>query len=222
MLGDILIRRILGKVEIKTIEKRLKGKPLTQIERNYLSRSIRPKLRAAMLLSEQKILEKLQPPDRLLEDKILYNLSYFGYPMISKKRIKKHNKIPIEELIAIIICQMPKPRFIEAIPILLLKNNIDKYKLAEIIYKYRIQNQMGYLLETAIILSRKFECENDFTDLMDYLKKNKQTEYYNLSEIRDEIYQKFIEKTTPKRMKKWRLFGRFFDQDFIENAEAYL
>jgi len=31
----------------------------------------------------------------------------------------------------------------------------------------------------------------------------------------------FLMKTSPERIKKWMLLGRFFDEDFIENARLY-
>lgn len=50
---------ILSPKEIQTILKRLKNKPITQTESNYLSRSIRPKLQAAEQATQLNILSKL-------------------------------------------------------------------------------------------------------------------------------------------------------------------
>lgn len=217
-----IIRSILGKVEIDTLLKRLQGKPLKQTERNYLSRSIRPKLIAARLLTKEKILEKIQRPDKSLDKKILYNLSKYGYEMINLGQIKKQKLIPLEELIAIIITKTPKPRYIEAIPILLLKNKINTYKLVEISYKYDIKNKLGYLIEITIIIAKKFKIKKDLSKLLEYLKHNKEKEIAYLGEEKDFTYKEFLLKTSPKRIKKWNLLGRFFDIDFIKNAEVYL
>jgi len=219
---DPSIRRILGKVEIETIMKRMKGRKLKQTERNYLSRSIRPKLIAAKLLTESKILEKIQKPDRSLEKIIIYNLSAYGYDLIALRKIPKQKKISIENLIGIIIAKNPKPRFIEAIPILLLKNKIDKFKLVETAYEYDINNELGYIIETAVILSEEFRIKQDLKDLLDYLKRNKKKNIKYLGEEKDSEYRQFLKKTSPKRVKKWNLLGRFFDDDFIEGAEALL
>lgn len=213
---------IFGKVEIDTIIKRIQGEKLKQTERNYLSRSIRPKLIAAKLLTEDKLLEKIQRPDKSLEKKILFNLSKYGYEMISLKKLKHQKRIGFEELIATIITKSPKPRFIEAIPILLLKNKIDKFKLAEIAYKYNIDNELGYLIETARILAKHFKIREDLTELLDYLKSNKEKETRYLGEKKDSLYIDFLIKTSPKRIKKWNLLGRFFDKDFIKIGESYL
>lgn len=218
----MIIENIFGKVEIETIIKRIRGKKLKQTERNYLSRSIRPKLIAAKLLTEENILKKIQRPDRSLDNKIMYNLSKYGYELVSPKKIKKQNKIPLSELIATIIIKVQKPRFIEAIPILLLTNKIDKFKLAEIAYKYGIYNEMGYLLETAKILDKKIIIKKGLDDLLTYLENNKTKEIRYLGEEKDPLYREFLLKTSPKRIRKWNLLGRFFDKDFIKTAEGYL
>ena len=86
---NTVIMKILGRVEIDTILKRIKGKKLKQTERNYLSRSIRPKLIAAKILTEEKLLEKIHRPDKSLEKKIIYNLDKYGDKMITLGKIKK-------------------------------------------------------------------------------------------------------------------------------------
>jgi len=221
-LKNSIMRYILGAVEIDTIIKRIQGKKLKQTERNYLSRSIRPKLIAAKLLTEDKLLEKLQRPDKFLEKKIIFNLSKYGYEMISLKKAKKQKSIGFEELIAIIITKSPKPRFIEAIPILLLKNKINKFKLVEMACKYDINNELGYLIETALILAKRFKIRENLIDLLNYLKNSKEKEIRYLGEEKDQSYIDFLIKTSPKRIKKWNLLGRFFDNDFIKVGESYL
>lgn len=221
LLHEESIRRILGKVEIETIMKRLKGERLSQTERNYLSRSVRPKLIAARLLSEGKLLEKIQRKENIRE-LIIYNLDNYGYELISPRRIKKHNKIPIEELVCLILTRMQNARFIEGIPIILLKNKINKYKLIELATKYNIRNKIGFLLETAMIIALKLKLEiPEFDGMISYLKVNEEADT-NLGEYKDELYQEFLGKTTPIRLKKWNLFGRFFDEDFINQGETYL
>lgn len=218
----MIIRKILGRVEIATIIKRMQGGKLKQTERNYLSRSIRPKLMAAKILTEEKILEKIQRPDRSIEKKIIYNLSRYGYELINLKKTKKQKNISLEELIAAIITKCPKPRLIESIPILLLKNKIDKFKLVEAACNNNISNELGYLIETAVLLAKKFKIKKDLNDLLDYMEENKDKEIRHLGWEKDEIYNEFLIKTSPGRIKKWNLLGRFFDGDFIKGGEAYL
>lgn len=225
MIKNTAYERILGRVEIETIIKRINGKKLKQTERNYLSRSIRPKLIAAKLLTEAKILEKINAPDLSLDKKIIFNLSKHGYELILPGKIKKQKKISVEELIALILAKMPVPRFIEAIPILLLKNKVDKFKLVEISCKHGINNQLGYLVEITILIAKKLKMKTDFDGfygLLMYLKNNKNKEVKSLGEEKDKDYQEFLMTSSPKRVRRWYLLGRFFDDDFIKTAKVYL
>jgi hypothetical protein len=72
-----MIRMILGKVELNTLDKKTRGLTLSQVERNYLYRSIKPKLIAASILAQQNLLKKI---NRRRQDPsiIEYNLSRYG------------------------------------------------------------------------------------------------------------------------------------------------
>jgi len=213
LLKNEAIRKILGKVEIETIIKKMEGKKLKQTERNYLYRSIRPKLIAANILSRENILKEINKNNKENESIIEYNLNIYGYEMILLKK-KKAKKMPVEELIARILIKHPKARFIEAIPILMIKNPINKFKLLETAVKYGIKNKIGYLLETAFIIKPMPYLK----DILSHLGKNKENE---ISFLQEGDYD-FLAGTSPKRIKKWNLLGRFFDEDFKKNADAYL
>lgn len=215
LLLEPLVRRILGKVEVDTIIKKMEGKKLKQTEKNYLSRSIRPKLAAAELLSRAKILKEINKHTRKNTFAIEYNLSAYGYELISIQRPKRRiKKMPIEELIAEILTQHPTARYIESIPILIIKNKIDKFRLLELAAKFGIKNKIGYLIETAMMIKRQPYLEEIFS----YLEENKDAKELFLTEGDYE----FLAKTSPPRIKKWNLLGRFFDEDFRKNAEVYL
>ncbi len=222
LLGTDYMRYIFGKVEIDTIQKRLEGKKLKQTERNYLSRSIRPKLLAAKIVTEKNIFEKIKSLNVSSDKKLIFNLSRYGYDILTLKKIKKQEHLILEDLIALIIIKNPKPRFIEAIPILLLKNKIDKFKLAELGFKYNICSQLGYLLEITLFLGNIFNIKKDLYDLLEYFKKNKEKNIKNLAGKKDDDYDAFLIDTSPKRIKNWNLLGRFYDEDFIKIAEASL
>lgn len=210
---------IFGKVELETIEKRMQGKKLKQTERNYLSRSIRPKLMAARIIGDMGILEDIRRSDKSLEKRIIFSLSHYGYGLITEEK-KKYNIIPLEELIVLILTRCPRPRLIESIPILLLKNKIDKFRIAELARSKGIMNKLGYLIETSIMLAKRKGTSLD--ELLAYLEKNKEHETSFLSGSKDDEYARFILSTTPDRMKRWNLAGRFFDEDFFKLAEVYL
>ena len=207
------LKRILGSVEIETIHKKIEGRKLKQVERNYLSRSIRPKLVAAKILCQENILEQInrrQKPDTSL---IEHNLSAYGYEMISLKR-RRHKLMAPEELIIEILTKSPKARFIEAIPFLLIKCNIPPFKLMEAAACYGIKNKLGYLIETACMLKPLPQLK----ELLAYLQENKDKEEAFLAYGDEE----FLRRTSPKRVRKWNLLGRFFDEDFKKLARVYL
>jgi len=215
ILTEPIIERILGKVEIATIAKKIGGKKLKQTEKNYLYRSIRPKLAAAELLSQAKILKEINKHIRKNAFEIEYNLAAYGYEMISIQKPKgKLKKIPLEELIADILTRYSTSRYIEAIPILMIRNKINAFRLLELAVRLDIKNKIGYLLETAMMIKRLPYLE----ELLLYLKEAKDKKESFLAEGDYE----FLAKTSPRRIRKWNLLGRFFDEDFRKNAEIYL
>ncbi|MFH1592984.1 MAG: hypothetical protein ABIB47_06490 [Candidatus Woesearchaeota archaeon] len=221
------VHRILGKVEIKTIIKRIEGKRLTQIERNYLSRSIRPKLIGAAILSQENILEKIgRPKAKITKSQILYNLTFYGYDLITAYKIPKQKILEIEELIAKILINLPEARLIEGIPILIIKNKIDTFELLETAIKYDLKNQIGYLLQIAFIIGKQLGMLNKINylkRLLNYFKEERDEEISILGQdVKDDVYMEFLKKTSPRLIKEWNLLGRFYEKDFIKNAELYL
>jgi hypothetical protein len=212
VLNQEVIRKILGKVEIATIIKKIQGKKLKQTERNYLYRSIRPKLIAANILASENILKDLSDGHKKVNSLIEFNLSHYGYELISVKKWRQ-KVIPLEELIIKILLR-PKARYIEAIPILIIKNKLNKLKLLELASINGIKNKIGYLLETVMMIKEI----NYLKDLLAYLKETKDK---NESFLTGGDYE-FLSRESPKRIRKWNLLGRFFDEDFFRNAEAYL
>jgi hypothetical protein len=221
MIDKQAARMIFGEVEIKTIEKRLKGIPLTQTERNYLSKSIKPKIIAAKLLTESNLIRSIY---KKINHKpiILYNLRRYGYEMMTILPSKRRKRLEIEQLIAEILVSCPDARFIESVPILMLKNKFSKFKLAELAIKEGIANKIGYLAEIAQFIAERKGIKKDFGDLIKYLENSKGTEITTLSGAKDSISIEFYRHTTPERLKKWNLLGRFFDDDFIALAGTYL
>jgi len=219
MFEKTILRKLFGRVEIETIIKKIQGKRLKQVERNYLSKSIRPKLRAVNLISQLNLLEKIKrPKEKIARQEIIYNLSRFGYDLIIIRRIKSQRKISLEELIVKVLIDDPKPRFIEAIPIVLLKNKVDQFRLLELATKYQLKNEIGYLIETALMIKNK----KGLMGLLGYLKKTKEKGKRVLGEEPPKEFKDFLVRESPKRIKSWNLLGRFFDQDFKKLARGYL
>lgn len=204
MLSEL--RPLFGKVECDTLAKRIRGSPLTQTERNYMYRSIRPKLYAAQHASRLKLLQK----SFVHTINIPANLHHYGYSMfgVSKGRI-----IPLEELIIHILAFDKKARHIEALPIVLCKNTVDSFRLLELATLHSCKNTLGYIIEVALMLSSKSQLKNLHT----YLWKHKDIGIFTLGIGKDS----FLDATSPSRVKKWNLRGRFFDQDFKKLGELY-
>lgn len=208
------MRRIFGEVEIATMLKKIKGRTLKQTEKNYLYRSIRPKIAAAQALCQSEIPQALKQPKKDDSASIEYNLEHYGVPFLSLRQGVKSKRLSLEGLIIHILAFSPYARHIEAVPILLAKNSANPMKLLELAIKTGTKNKLGYMIETAQMLKRKKEYEQ----LLSYLDLDKDADLSFLAEgDRD-----FLEKTSPSRVKRWNLLGRFFDEDFKRNAKVYL
>jgi len=131
--------------------------------------------------------------------------------IVCRKTAKR--KIPIEEL-AVKILESRRARYIEALPVLLIKNDFDKFKLIELAAENKLKNKLGYILEIADMIKPNPKLK----EMLEYLSKNKDKEIDFLVEGDYD----FLLKTSPARVRKWNLLGRFFDDDFRKNAEAYL
>ena len=95
-----------------------------------------------------------------------------------------------------------------------MKNKINKFRLLELASNFGIKNKIGYLLETVLMIKKIHSLE----DILDYLKDTKDKEESFLVEGDYE----FLKRSSPERVKRWNLLGRFFDEDFIKIAKVYL
>ncbi|MBU0980003.1 MAG: hypothetical protein KJ709_04325 [Nanoarchaeota archaeon] len=215
------LEEIFGRRELETMEKRMAGKPLTQTERNYLSRSIRPKLMAARMATQGGLYQLLERPGSSSEQRVIFNLARYGIDLVIPGPAKKEKRLKAEELISEILTKCPKARYIEAIPLLLVKKRIDTYRLAEIAFIQGLANKIGYLAETADIILKKSGKEMYLQGLTAYLWARRKRRHELLGEEKDMGYTSFLHKTTPLRLRRWRLLGRFFDKDFMTLAEVY-
>tara|TARA_Y100000310_G_C20681161_1_gene816027 strand:+ start:2726 stop:3379 length:654 start_codon:yes stop_codon:yes gene_type:complete len=213
IIREPIMRKIFGKVEIATLLKKLQGKHLKQRERNYLYRSIKPKLLAARMLSQSEIYSHLKSRNRKDDSIITTNLKLYGYPLLGLES-KRTKKLPLEELIILIITKYPQARYIESIPILLLKNKIDGMRLLDLASEHGIKNQIGYLLDIVCMLGSN----TSIRTLRDYFAHHKDHQVTFLVQGDED----FLRATSPNRIKKWNLLGRFFDEDFRRLKEIYV
>lgn len=157
---------------------------------------------------------KMQPINK---KRIIYNLSYYNYDLISYEKIKKYNIMPIENLIIEILTRYPEARFIEAIPFLIIKNKIDFFELYRKAYEFKLINKIGFLLKNAFIIAKKKGINIDYLkNLLKELKDKKEKQIQYLSSFQED--KEFLEKTTTPLMKEWNLRGRFSTEDFLKEA----
>lgn len=151
-------------------------------------------------------------------DDILWNLSYYGYDLIALKKTKKLKIIPIEDLIIAIIAKYPEARFIEGIPSIILKNKTDIFELYRKSYELCIINKLGFLLEIALMISKKEKIKAlTLEQLLQQCQKMKSKKSDSFTTFKN---MAFMQKSTPELMKKWNLIGRFQFEDFYK--EEYL
>ncbi|MCG2717921.1 MAG: hypothetical protein L6408_03695 [Nanoarchaeota archaeon] len=154
----------------------------------------------------------------ITRDQIMYNLFHYGYGFISRKKIRKSKILPLEDIIIEILIRYPEPRFIEAIPTLLIKNKIDDFELYRKSYKYNLINKLGFLLSISFRIAKKLKKNLDYLKgLLKKFESEKQKSIQYFSSIKD---KKFLEKTTPECMRSWNLRGRFSFSDFYK--ETYI
>lgn len=147
-------------------------------------------------------------------DDIISGLSHYGYDIISLKKIKKHDILPLNDLIMDILMRYPEARFIEAIPTLMIKNRIDYFELYRKAYDYGLVNIIGFLIEISFILAGKRDISY-LKPLLTELKKQKEDRIFYLGGIKE---RDFMEKRTPDIMRKWNLRGMFSVDDFRKEA----
>lgn len=151
-------------------------------------------------------------------DNILWNLSYYGYDLIALKKTKKPKIMLIEDLIIAIAIKYPEARFIEGIPFLMLKNKIDIFELYRKSYELCIINKLGFLLEIALMISKKQKIKTlNLKQLLQQCQKMKSKKSDSFSTFKNTA---LMRKNTPKLMKQWNLIGRFQFEDFYK--EEYL
>lgn len=156
--------------------------------------------------------------EKIDRNTILYNLSHYGYDLITTERIGKKKILALEDLFIHILIQYPEARFIEAIPTLMVKNRINKFELYRKAYEYALINKIGFLTDVACRIARKAgKRKKELEELLSAFKQKKDASIQYFSTLKD---KSFLERTTPKIMKDWNLRGRFSFEDFYK--EDYL
>ena len=118
-----------------------------------------------------------------------------GFELFLEKRV--HRELSVEETITASLI-MPEARLIEGVPILLTKNKINYGKLKELIDKYELWNEFGYLGNFAL----KHIDNNELKELVGYCH-NKLKPHAKLSLLDDA----FFRHSKTKEQEEWSVIG---------------
>jgi hypothetical protein len=152
---------------------------------------------------------KKQKNQESTREAIEYNLKKYGYPFLPAPK-HQQEKIPLEELIILIITQFPKEEYVKAIPFLIIKNNVNTLLLLDLASKHGIKNKVGYLIEAACFLIN----HPYLPMLLSYLRNHKDPEVSTL--IPGD--KAFLKKTTLYREQKWNLQGGLLSKELKKIA----
>ena len=179
----------------------------------YLSGNNEIALRDDKKIEWRNVTKKLEL-STIKRETIVFNLSHYGYDLITLTRPKKQEILPLEELILQILIRFPETRFIEAIPILMIKNKLDQFELYRAAYDNDLINKLGFLLEASFkIAKNKNQNISYLRELFQNLILKKNPTIQRFSNSKDVAY---LKKNTPLEMKKWNLIGLFSFHDFHE------
>jgi hypothetical protein len=208
------IKRHNGKYSPFQLWKRLPKKMMYQAFRAALEQLRRER---SITVNGQKKICIIQIPEEPLHDanreSILASLSQYGYDLVRSGIRRTGSIIPLEDLVIEILIRFPEARFIEAIPLLLVKNRLNTFELYRKAYQTGLINQLGFLTEVAISLARKLDREKPaLQSLLDHLRAAmcKRTSALGRTDLQA--------KHTPRGMKRWRLKGHFVLEDFAKEA----
>mgnify|MGYP001560737334 CR=1 FL=1 len=214
----LLVPAIFTSKQFNVLIKRLENKKLSQTERNYLSNSIKSKLKAIL---EIKHLNFFQIYFRKNKKKILNSVVYsylksginlFGYENIKGKAISATEAVKsvlnnYQELDA---------RIVDLLPVYVLKNK-GKINLFEI-YDFAVENSLVNFTGYVFGIVQKHSYCKEFKNFLAALENRKDGFYI----ARDERYLKiidFIEQDDISR--KWNIITLNKEKDYGKYFELY-
>ena len=195
--------RILTKKAIEVIDKRLKGKKLSQQDSNYLSRFVRPKLRDIMLINAPALLNRLEYNrkslmiERKIKEIILKNVNNIDSIVICGSAIqtnyREYNDIDVIIATRKIIGKIDKKNIIGRVVSEAGKNNLNLdvqiYSKSSILEQYKNNPSLIYQLKDSKVIYGNIKV-NDKISLsnMDLKMKLDWSEDLDVNCDADEIY----------------------------------
>jgi hypothetical protein len=158
---------------------------------------------------------------------ITYNLGKYGIKFIGTRLPKNPQTLHIEELIIEVLSHKQNPRFVEVLPALMYKNNVDYQRLAALAIKQNLANEAGYVLNATRDISGKFGNNSNDSNLVKaiaQLEKNIDASPHPLAKHNFDDAAPYFELCRERQtadQRKWNVFGLIFYSDFLNQARAY-
>lgn len=159
------------------------------------------------------------------ELRILYNLSKRGYPLTGINQGKEYPMMPVEELFIEVLSRYKKPRAIEGLPVIAIKNPIDYERLCQLAQEQGVTNEVGFMLDNIRSLLREFHVAYDSTGLeraMEKLRKSLEDEEHYLAPLEVPYYHEAVKSRQLPKERKWRVLGIFPYRNFKHQFRTYL
>ncbi|MCX6707634.1 MAG: hypothetical protein NT001_05855 [Candidatus Woesearchaeota archaeon] len=143
------------------------------------------------------------------------NLGMLGYNLISREgSIPKPSRLGPEEAIIRVLYSHPDPRYIEGLPVIIQKNDIDYTVLVGLVEQYSskdpyIANKVGYILDMTVSLFRSIGVEKDISELESTIKELEKMKNPNDSVLNPNLdskpYRRFAMQERSEMTKRWNL-----------------
>ena len=156
--------------------------------------------------------------DEKMYELLAQNFARYGFPMMHDG--VETAELPIEELIVRTLKEMPNPRIILGIPIILFKNSVDVTKLYGLAIAQDLVNQVGWILEETDAAFTRINTNKQYlkelSTQLETLKKEGERV------VGMDITDWFISyaRTRQTRIgKKWKILSGFTEDSFSEELE---
>lgn len=204
MIKPQIVPSLFTDKQFDVLIKRIEEKQLSQTEKNYLSRAIKSKLRAAAAIKHIGIddIYRHEENKKRAFDDIISSYKKSGIDLIGYKPSKGRN-IPPTKIVEMIIddYQEIDERTADLLPVYLSKNKekIDLFEIYSFAIERGIINFTGYIFEIAHSLSH----HEGFKKLIDSLDKIKD----KINILRDRRYKKIINLIKQDDIsRKWNIY----------------
>lgn len=160
-------------------------------------------------------------------------LSSLGYRLITRKStmIDKSSRLGPEEAIIKVLTGHPDPRYIEGLPVIIAKNNVNYDVLLGLVRDLKEQdphlpNKLGYILDITYTILKKVGVRKDYNKLESTITKLNKIKSSKESvidpSIDTKVYRDFANSRRNERMKHWNIISLFDEDSFEKTLLLYI